>query len=245
MHANNMARNAYDILGINEDATEAAIERAYQLRLMDAQSDTSISDSAREAAMAEINRAYQTLSRTTSRARYDKSLGIASAGHQAVFYRRPQFIALIILIATLAGSGFWFMQYQEAKQREIDARLAEEAEAAAATAKAARERLNFELQQAREAAERQVAEEQRIEQLRLEREREMPKEKYVVLPPVKGASTLSNRDMIDSLAGRWSELSESRRVQLQAQMEADQQRRYLQQLQEEERRAAEARARAK
>ena len=240
-----MARTAYDILSISEDATEAAIERAYQLRLLDAQNAATMSDAAREAAMAEINRAYQTLSRSTSRARYDKSLGVRHDDQPSAFRIKPEMVAVMVLVAALAGGGYWFMQYQETKQREEQARLAAEAEAAAATAKAARDRLNFELQQAREAAERQVAEEQRIEQLRLEREREMPKEKYVVLPPVQGAGTLSNRDIIDSQVNRWSELTESRRVQLQAQMEADRQRRYLQQLQDEERRAAEARSRAR
>ena len=244
-----MKRTAYSILGVSESATEAGIERAYQMRLVEIQTNMKLADADKHQEIAAIDEANRILSRSTSRTIYDRKLAQENAdvGDQTTTDNgslRNKIIAVVVALAIAAG-GFYWMQQREAERVLVnEERIAAELKAAKATVDAEKARLKFEEQQRNDAAERKASEEARLEQARLQREQDMQAEKFVALPqaaPQKSAAEI-NRDNFKREINQIIQQREGDRQQRQAQQEVDRQKRYLQQLEDEERLAAQRRA---
>ena len=239
-----MSRSAYTVLKVPEDATESAIERAYQLRLIETQTSRTLSDSARQDELMAIEEANRTLSRSTSRALYDRKL--AAEHHSADSSARGRFggavIAAAAFVAIAAGGYVWMQQREVASQLAEQDRMA--AEQNAATVKA--ERIKFEEQRQRDATDRLAAEEARLAEARELREREMKAEKFVALPQAAPAKTPQQiqRENLQRQFGEYAEQSEAEQQRRQAQQVADRQKRFVDQLTREENHATEERSRA-
>ena len=67
-----MNKNYYDILGVNKNASEADIKKAYKKLAMEYHPDRNRGDKKAEAKFKEINEAYQTLSDATKKKNYDQ-----------------------------------------------------------------------------------------------------------------------------------------------------------------------------
>ena len=65
-------RDYYEILGLNKDATTEEIKKAYRKLALKYHPDRNSSDSNAEKKFKEINEAYQVLSDSEKRARYDQ-----------------------------------------------------------------------------------------------------------------------------------------------------------------------------
>jgi len=244
-----MKRSAYNILGVSESATEAGIERAYQLRLVDVQTNMKLSDADKLQEIAALEEANRILSRSTSRAIYDRKLaqahvnmgeGIGADSGSA----RNKIVAVAVAVAVAGGGFYWMQQREEVRVRVNAERIADEMKTVKAAVDAEKARLKFEEQQRADAAERKAGEEARLEQARLQREQDMQAEKFVALPqaaPQKSAAEI-NRENFKREIGQIIQQREGERQQRQAQQEVDRQRRYLQQLEDEERLAAQRRA---
>ncbi len=246
-----MKRNAYSILGIAQSATEAGIERAYQMRLVELQTNMKLPETEKIAEIAVIEDANRILSRSTSRVIYDRKLAAESNDSDYVTENdggsmRNKIIAVVVAV-TIAGGGFYWMQQREAERVRVnEERIAAELKAAKAVVEAEKARLKFEEQQRTDAAERKASEEARLAQAQLQREQDMQAEKFVALPqvvPQKSAAEI-NRDNFRREIGQIVQQREGERQQRQAQQEVDRQKRYLQQLEDEERLAAQRRANA-
>lgn len=245
----NMKRNAYSILGIAQSASEAGIERAYQMRLIEMQTNMKLPEAEKIAEIAAIEEANRILSRSTSRVIYDRKLAAESAdSHEVAIHEdgstRNKIIAVVIAMAIAAGGFYWMQQREAERVRVNEERIAAEMKAAKATVDAEKARLKFEEQQRTDAADRKATEESRLEQARLQREQEMQAEKFVALPqvaPQKSAAEI-NRDNFRREINQIVQQREGERQQRQAQQEVDRQKRYLQQLEDEERLAAQRRA---
>lgn len=242
-----MPSNAYTVLKVSENASDASIERAYQARVIEVQTNRTLSDSAKQTEMLAIEEANRVLSRTTSRELYDRQLanrrntddassGAGMAGK----------LMMISVVLAIGGGGYYWM-----KQRDAQLRLAEqervqsEQRAAATTAAATAARLKFDEQQKRDAEERRLAEETRLAEAQAQREREMHAEKFVGLPLPVPAKTQAqiNRENFLRQYGELAELSETEKQRRQAQQVADRQKRFVDQLAREEQAADDARAR--
>lgn len=244
-----MKRNAYSILGVANSATEAGIERAYQMRLVEIQTNMKLADADKLQEIAALEEANRILSRSTSRASYDRKLAqenadVADTVSADSGNMRNKFIAVVIAVAIAAGGFYWMQQREAERVRVNEERIATEMKAAKAAVDAEKARLKFEEQQRTDAAERRASEEARLEQARLQREQDMQAEKFVALPqaaPQKSAAEI-NRDNFKREINQIIQQREGDRQQRQAQQEVDRQRRYLQQLEDEERLAAQRRA---
>lgn len=243
-----MTRTAYEILAIPQNASEDAVERAYQMRLIEVQTSRKLADAEKLAETTAIEEANRILSRSTSRTMYDKKLAAA----EKVEYAQEggnvvsKVIALVIVLAVAVGGYIWYQQRESERVRLLQEQQAAEQKAAAAVAEAAKTRIQFEEQQRRDALERKLSEEARLEEARVQREREMQAEKFVALPQAAPPKTPAEigRENIQREINRQSQQNEFERQYRQAQQEAERQRRFLLQLQEEEKAAREARARS-
>jgi hypothetical protein len=243
-----MTRTAYEILSIPQTASEAAVERAYQMRLIEAQTSRKLSETEKLVEIAAIEDANRILSRSTSRVLYDKKLAAADRVEYAQEDGgiKRKVIAFIVILAVAAGGYFWFEQRETERIRANQERIVAEQKAAVAAAEAAKARIKFEELQQRDAAERKLSEEARLQEAREQREREMQAEKFVPLQqaaPPKSAAEIG-RENIQREINRQVQQNESERLFRQAQQEAERQRRFLLQLQEEEKAAREARAKS-
>lgn len=242
-----MSGNAYTILKVPSNATEAAIDRAYQLRLIEVQTNMKLSDAERQQEIIAIEEANRVLSRATSRELYDRKLAAdhaKSASDGGIGMRAGLTAAAVVLV--IAGAGYVWVEQRDAARRLAEQERILDQQKAAAAAIANSERLKFEEQQRRDAAERRAAEEARLADVREAREREMQAEKFVALPlaaPAKSQAQI-NRENFLRQYGELVEQSEVERQRRQAQQVADRQKRYVEQLSREENEAAQQRARA-
>ncbi len=243
-----MSANAYTVLKVSESASEATIERAYQARMIDVQTNMAMSDAAKQTEMLAIEEANRVLMRSTSRELYDRQLAAqrntddASSGEGM-----GSKLIMIGVVLAIGGGGYYWMQQREAQHRLAEQeRILIEQRATAASAAAAATRLKFDEQQSRDADERRLAEEKRLAEAQAQREREMHAEKFVGLPLPVPAKTQAqiNRENFLRQYGELVELSEAEKQRLQAQQTADRQKRFVDQLAREDARAAEMRARA-
>ncbi len=242
-----MSRTAYAVLKVPANATEAAIDRAYQLRLIEVQTNMKLSDADRQQEILAIEEANRVLSRATARELYDRKLAadLTSSDRAGSGGMRAGLAAAAIVMAIAAGGYFW-VQQRDAALRQAEQEQILENQKAAAAQLAASERLKFEEQQRRDAAERRAAEEARLAEVREAREKEMQAEKFVALPQAAPAKTQAqiNRENFLRQYGELVEQSEVEKQRRQAQQVADRQRRYVEQLSREENEAAQQRARA-
>jgi hypothetical protein len=243
-----MTRTAYEILSIPQTASEAAVERAYQMRLIETQTSRKLSETEKLVEIAAIEEANRILSRSTSRVLYDKKLAAADK----VEYAQEgsgiisKVIAIIVVLVVAVGGYYWFEQREAERIRANQERIAAEQKAAVAAAEAAKARIKFEELQQRDAAERKLSEEARLQEAREQREREMQAEKFVPLAqpaPQKSAAEIGRENLLREV-NRQAQQNEYERQYRQAQQEAERQRRFLLQLQEEEKAAREARAKS-
>ncbi len=242
-----MPSNAYLVLKVSENASEASIERAYQSRVIEVQTNMTMSEAAKQTEMLAIEEANRVLSRATSRELYDRQLaadrnkGESSAGSGI----GSKLVMAGVIIAIIAGGYFWIQQREAARQQVEQERIASDQRATAALAAATAARLKFEEQQKRDAEERRLAEETRLTEAQAQREREMHAEKFVGLPLPVPAKTQAqiNRENFLRQYGELAELSETEKQRRQAQQVADRQKRFVDQLAREEQAADDARAR--
>jgi len=243
------SRNAYSVLKIRADASEESVERAYQMRLIEVQTNMRLSGEQKNIEIVDIEEANRILSRRASRASYDLTLANendAADEPANSSTTRNKIVVLVLVIAVAAGAFFWLNQREAERQRINVERAVAEAKAAEALLTAEKTRLKFEEQQRLDAIERRANEEARLTEARAAREQEMQAEKFVALPlavPQKSAAEI-NRENMRKEINQIIQQRENDRVVRQSQLEIERQRRFLQQLEDEDKAAREARARA-
>lgn len=242
-------RNAYSVLKIRQDASEESIERAYQMRLIEIQTNMGLSGEQKNSEIVAIEEANRLLSRRASRASYDQMLAhdnsAADEPNQSSATRN-KLITLVLVIAMAAGAFFWANQREAERTRMNVERAAAEATAAETLLAAEKARVKFEEQQRQDAIERRASEDARLAEARAAREQEMLAEKFVALPqavPQKSAAEIS-RDNMRKEINQIIQQRENDRSVRQSQLEIERQKRFLQQLENEDKAAREARARA-
>ncbi len=238
-----MTRNAYTVLKVSEDASEAAIERAYQLRVMEIETNMSMPGDAKHAELAALEEANRILSRTTTRDVYDRKLAAERGAADASGGGLGLGLITTAVVIAIAGGGYvWMQQRDAARQLAEQERIAVEQKAAAANVA----RIKFEEQQQRDATERLAAEEARLAEARELREREMKAEKFVGMPPMVSTKTPQqlHLESVQRQAGEMAAKYEVEGRQLQAQQIADRQRRYVDQIARENNSTTDSRAAA-
>jgi curved DNA-binding protein CbpA len=251
-----MTRNYYEILGVRQSATDAAILRAIQTARDQIATNASLSIEERAARMAEVQAASDALTIPAKRDQYDAALRLmpAGSGGAAAWLTAPRTWFIVLAIAALAGGLYWqYARAQTAQRLERERVAAEQQEA----------------QRVKEIEERRLLEKQRLlDELRAQREAddklrqesnemrsaESQKKQYVTddrfVPPSQYKYDSSRGDYENQRqmgAAAWQRLLEERKQQHEDEMnvqraraEVDRQKRYLEQREREEQ---EARAR--
>ncbi len=223
-----MTRNAYTVLKVPENASEATIERAYQMRVVEIETNMAMPENSKQTELAAIEEANRILSRTTSRDVYNRKLAAERGAAENSGGLGIKLVAAAVVIAVAGGGYFWMQQRDAARLLAEQERIAGEQKAAAANVA----RIKFEEQQQRDATERLAAEEARLAEARELREREMKAEKFVGMPPMVSSKTPQQLHL-EGLQRQAAEMAAKYEVegrQLQAQQIADRQRRYVDQI---------------
>lgn len=147
-----MSRDHYEVLGVPQIATDAAIRRAVQTAKEKIAADASLSALTREVRLADVQTAAEVLTSPARRDQYDDakrhSLDANADGVQAML-RAPRTWMLLATAVIIGGGIYW--QYQRAQTND----------------RLERERIVAEVQQERRVQEREarrVQESQRLEQ---------------------------------------------------------------------------------
>lgn len=158
-----MARDLYDILDIPENANDAWINRAYDVRHKAVTADASLSDAERRLAIRALEEAFKTLSHPGLRAAYDAKLlrRLEAPRSYSLVKLLVSPTVLFFLFITLMGAFAWY--YQNSKQQAL---LRVEQERIASEA----ERANKEMEQRRSLEQERIDRMADNERLRIEQQ---------------------------------------------------------------------------
>lgn len=240
-----MPRSHYDVLGVPRLASDAIIRREYRATLERITADTSLTAGQREAALREVENAWQTLSSPAARDAYDARIhrldeGGAGASGASTLLRSPLLWGTVAL--ALLGIGLGVVQYQreqtrqrverervaseqaeERRQRELDERRERE-----------RKRLQEEIRAQKEAEEnqRQIAAEARQADMK---EKQFVADDRYIPPQQQQINIIMDRAVAgaQSVAQRQQQYEQENSLR-QARAEAERQKRYVEQREREE-----------
>ena len=222
-----MKKDFYDLLQIPENATPTWITRAYEQRLQTMDADTSLNETQRAAAVAELGAAHRVLSSPLRRADYDTQRqkqreDADKAGARRVAVQRA--LLLIGLPLLIAGGYLGYDSRQKGLARQEQLREIAEREQQLAELK--RRELERQAALESERLESLRLEEERVERERRAREEEQRSKRFEADPSYKTAEQLA-REKLDRETTRLTQQAQDELDRNRAALELERQKRFL------------------
>jgi hypothetical protein len=241
-------RDLYELIGVSETASEVWIERSYQAGRQKIEASGKLPPNQKQAALAELDAAYATLSDPAKRAEFDAKLEQwreAKANGGVVVWLKKSILPLVLL-AVIGASVYWYQHKEQERVRLEQERVASELAMKKKLAEIAEQRRLSEERLQLEAVERQREEEKRLELARAQRAEDAKSQKFVVDDRYEKAqrekrTEAERRDRQNEELRQQYEIA---RIRNQAQVELERQRRFIEQREREEAIAVQQRAAA-
>jgi hypothetical protein len=246
-----MTRNFYEILGVRQSATDAAILRAVQTERDKAANDASLSDADRAARLAEVHAASDALTIPAKRDQYDAALRMMTSanGGAASFLTSPRTWFIVLAVVAVIGGLFWQYARAQTEQRLERERIAAEQQETRRVKEieerrlAEKQKLLEELRAQREADDKSRQESNEMRSAESQKKQYVADDRYVAPPPSRyDASRGDYENQRQMGAAAWQRLLEERKQQYEDEMnlqrargEVERQKRYLEQREREDR----------
>jgi curved DNA-binding protein CbpA len=156
-------RDLYDILEVPNNASEAWIKRAYELKKKAAIADAKMSDAERDALLKDLDKAYGVLSNPAKRELYDNPDKLRRSSMASASTIKSETVIPWRLVAAVAGllliglSHYVYTGYEEKKQRRLEAERVDAMNARQAQLAAEHKQRMLEAEQARQEKKEQNA----------------------------------------------------------------------------------------